>query len=196
MSDSAYDNSTVVGWNRDILYQPSAYFLHQSPFLFSTTPNYEPPSKSLLDVEIPPRIWDNLISPAAEARFRRRRAIIRTLPFCRSFHNCYFRIKQILDFVNSSVPRDGDNYYSFDDFVIKCGLVQDDSNWSFDMKLWYVANTTEENKPIRDILMAYLSLCWLHEDFPPFAHYQGLHEEHMYNNCVQAGDTIIYYIQQ
>ncbi len=191
MSDSAYNDSTVAGWNKDIPYQPSAYFIHQSPFLFSTTPNNEPPSKSLRDVKIPPRIWDDLISPKANACFRRRRAIIRTLPFCKSFHNRYFCIKQILNFVDSTVPRDSDNYYSLDEFVIKCGLVQDNSDWSFDMNLWYVATTTEDNKPIWDILMAYLSLHWLHKDFPPFYHYKKSLEKHMYNNCVRTGDMVL-----
>ncbi len=194
MPDSTHDASNAVGLHESIPYHPSAYFLHQSPFLFSTIPHNEPPPKLLRDVNIPPRIWDNLISPAADARLRRRRAIIRTLPFCRSFHDYYFCIKQILDFVDSTVPWDSDNYYSLDEFVIKCGLVQDDSDWLSDMSLWYIANTIEDNKPIRDILMAYLSLCWLHEDFPPYDTYDGSSEEHLYNNRVHVGDTVLYYI--
>ncbi len=71
MLDDAHDTFSIKEWHDSIPYHPSIYFLHVSPFLFSTTPNIDPPPKPLHDVDFSSRILRDLVCPKDIGHYQR-----------------------------------------------------------------------------------------------------------------------------
>ncbi len=147
-------------------------------------------------VQILHSIWSDLVYHEEDHWIQFRGAFEQNLCLCccTSFHEQYFCIKQILDYINANIPLSQDNYSSLDKLLEECGVIPDDFHWDCEQKLGYIACDNDNNKSIWDLLMAYLSLQWLHEDDLNFDQYNNSPQVHTYNNCVQVGDTVLYYI--
>ncbi len=77
-----------------------------------------------------------------------------------------------------------------------CSVITGDSDWSIDKWLWEIVYLNDPSKTIQELCMAFLSLCWLHEDNSYFDMYDTSLQEHTYNNRIHVGDIVLYYIQQ
>ncbi len=193
MSTSDHSNPSAECELASIPYHPTAYVLHQSPFLFSATPDIDQPSELSHDIRVTFEIWRDLACHGDYQRcsFHCRLEMLRGLPYCNSFHDYFKCMERILDYIVADVPQSQENYYSLDKFMNNCGIVPNDSDWSINKRLWEIVHLNEPGKSIRELCMAFLSLRWLHEDDSYFDPYDTSPQEHIYNNCVRVGDIVL-----
>ncbi len=99
-------------------------------------------------------------------------------------------MERILDYIIANVQQSQENYYCLDNFINYC----DDLDWSINKRLWEIEYLKEPNKTIQELCMAFLSLCWLHEDDSYFDAFDTSPQEHIYKDCVRVGNIVLYYI--